>query len=146
MEKIKKNDPFGDFLDFPIKNQKECPTSNLELTLKINIHYFKRLCSYQNCSIRAVQIHNMGWFMRGKKIDMSKIRAVVQRLKNGQSIRQINEELKIHRTRVREVAHAATIHQWLNPDKPMPTDEEISIALGFEKKDKVHFLCAKKRT
>lgn len=78
--------------------------------------------------------------MRGLKISMHTIRTIIQRLKNSQAIRQINEELGVHRTIVRRILSVATIYRWLHPDSPMPSDEEVSLALNLNKEAKPHAL------
>lgn len=64
--------------------------------------------------------------MKGKVKNMTDIRTIIHRLRMGQSIRLINKELGVHRIIIRELNDLAITHQWLNPELPMPSDEEIS--------------------
>ena len=78
--------------------------------------------------------------MKGKKMQIDRIRSVIQRLKNGQAIRHIHDELRVHRTKIREISSVAITRQWLDPDSPMPSNEEIVIALDLKKEVKPHLL------
>jgi transposase len=66
--------------------------------------------------------------MKGQVTDMIKLRKIIQRLKSGQSIRGIFTELNIHRTIIRKIQDICMEKEWLNPDSPMPSDEEIMTA------------------
>jgi transposase len=74
--------------------------------------------------------------MKGKETSMTEIRSVIQRLRNGQSQRQIHRDLHVHRSIIGELHEIALSHQWMNTDIPMPSDEDIATALA-RKKDTV---------
>lgn len=82
--------------------------------------------------------------MKGKEKNMTEIRSIIQRLKLGQSIRQIHYELCVHRTIIRELYDLAIIHCWLDPKSSMPSDEEISKIWNLKKKIQTHPLDAHK--
>lgn len=44
----------------------------------------------------------------------------------GQSIRRIHKELGIYRPVIRELHDLAIVQQWLDPERPIPNDEEIA--------------------
>jgi len=80
--------------------------------------------------------------MRGKEKNMTEVRSIIQRLKLGQSIRQIHKELGIYRPIIRELHDLAIIHQWLEPESSMPSDEEISNVRNSKAKIQFHPLDA----
>ena len=73
--------------------------------------------------------------MKGKKISMTNLRQVLQRLRENQSIRSIASEMRLHRRNVRKLKDLSIEKAWLNPDTPMPTDEELMNV--WEKDDEV---------
>lgn len=64
--------------------------------------------------------------MKGKVNGMTEIRNIIHRLRMGQTKRQINRDLRVHRSTIRELQHLAIAHQWLDNALPMPSDEEIA--------------------
>lgn len=60
---------------------------------------------------------------------MTEKRAVIRRLRLGQSIRQIHKSTGMHRTLIRKLKHVALEHQWLSDSFPLPTEEEVAQAL-----------------
>lgn len=78
--------------------------------------------------------------MKGKEKSMTEIRNIIQRLRSGQSKRQIHKDLKVHRSIIRELYNLAIFHQWLNPDVSMPSNEEIEMAWKSKKSLSGHLL------
>lgn len=76
--------------------------------------------------------------MKGRETVMTKIRDIIHRLRNDQSIRHIHKELGIHRSIIRELNTLAIAHQWLDPNLPMPSDEEIAKLWSPKKATKAH--------
>lgn len=76
--------------------------------------------------------------MKGKVKTMTEIRNIIHRLRMGQTHRQIHRDLRVHRSTIRELNRLAVIHQWLNTELPMPSDEEIT-KLWSQKKVKTQF-------
>jgi transposase len=72
--------------------------------------------------------------MKGKEKSMIEIRNIIQRLRSGQSKRQIHRDLRIHRSIIRELNGLAISRGWLCPDLPMPSDEEIASAWNTNRK------------
>lgn len=64
--------------------------------------------------------------MKGKVKSMTEIRNIIHRLRMGQTNRQIHRDLRTHRSTIRELKDLAVIHQWLDTELPMPSDEEIA--------------------
>lgn len=64
--------------------------------------------------------------MKGKEKSMTEIRTIIYRLRSQQSNRKISRELGVHRTIVSKLRSLAINNQWLNPELPMPSDEEIA--------------------
>lgn len=64
--------------------------------------------------------------MKGKEKIMVEVRNIIHHLRMGHSKRQIHKELKVHRSIIRELYQLAISSEWLNPNFPMPSDEEIS--------------------
>jgi transposase len=64
--------------------------------------------------------------MKGKETNMTVARNVIHHLRMGHSKRQIHRDLKVHRSIIRELFQIASNYKWLNPELPMPNDEEIS--------------------
>src|ERR1700722_632398 len=64
--------------------------------------------------------------MKGKEKNMTEVRNIIHRLRMGHSKRLIQRELKVHRTIIRELYCIAMSEGWLNPELPMPSDEEIA--------------------
>jgi transposase len=57
---------------------------------------------------------------------MTEIRNIIHRLRCGKSKRSIHKELNVHRSIIRKLQDLAIAYQWLDPDLPMPSDEEVS--------------------
>ncbi|MFI5344466.1 MAG: IS21 family transposase [Chlamydiales bacterium] len=57
---------------------------------------------------------------------MTDIRQIIHRLRQGQSQRLIHRELGIHRSIIRELYDLSVMHQWLNSEFPMPSNEDIA--------------------
>lgn len=76
--------------------------------------------------------------MKGKVKNMTDIRAIVHRLRMGQSIRCIHKELGVHRPIIRKLNDLAVIHRWIDPELAMPSDEEISKYWNAKSKKKIH--------
>jgi Integrase core domain len=72
--------------------------------------------------------------MKGKGKNMTDIRKIIHRLRMGQSNRLIHRELKVHRSMIRELHRLAIVHEWLNPELPMPTDADIA-QVWFQKNE-----------
>jgi len=66
---------------------------------------------------------------------MIEIRNIIQRLRDGQSKRQIHRDLRVHRSIVRQLGNLAISEGWLNSDLPMPSDGEITKAWSTSKKN-----------
>jgi Mu transposase, C-terminal domain len=64
--------------------------------------------------------------MKGKEKNMTEVRNIIHRLRMGHSKRQIERELKVHRSIIRELYRIAMSREWLNSELPMPSDEEIA--------------------
>lgn len=60
---------------------------------------------------------------------MMEKREVIRRLRLGHSIRQIHCDTGMHRTIVRKIKATAAVHDWLNSDVPVPTEEAVTTAL-----------------
>ncbi len=71
--------------------------------------------------------------MKGKVKSMTEIRNIIHRLRMGQTNRQIHRDLRVHRSTIRELNRLAVIHQWLNTELPMPSDEEIAKLWNLKK-------------
>lgn len=79
--------------------------------------------------------------MKGREKSMTEIRKIIQRLRSGQSNRQIHKALHVHRPLIRDLKDLATAHHWLNPELPMPSDEEIAMVRSKNKNSaSVHVL------
>ena len=76
--------------------------------------------------------------MKGKEKSMSDIRNILHRLRRGHSKRGINQELGVHRPIIRKLYDLAVVQQWLDPNLPMPSDEEINNAWNPKPKQKSH--------
>lgn len=76
--------------------------------------------------------------MKGKEKNMNEIRNIVHRLRLGQSIRQIHRELGAYRPIIRDLNNLAIAHQWLNPELPMPSNEEIATVWEKQIKTQPH--------
>lgn len=64
--------------------------------------------------------------MKGKIKNMNEIRNILHHLRMGHSKRQIARNLKTHRSIVTELYHFAMLKDWLNPEIPMPSDEQMA--------------------
>lgn len=53
------------------------------------------------------------------------LREVVRRLKAGQGIRRVHAETGVHRTIIRALRDTAEAQRWLDPDSPLPSEEEV---------------------
>ena len=82
--------------------------------------------------------------MKGKETNMTEIRNIIHRLRMGQSKRRIHKELGIYRPIIRELHKLALLHGWLNPELPMPSDEEIAKVYKKKAKNSSHSLDAHK--
>jgi hypothetical protein len=58
------------------------------------------------------------------------LREVIRRLRAGQGIRRIHGETGIHRTILRELRVAAEDHGWLEPEAPLPSEQDIQQTRG----------------
>jgi hypothetical protein len=76
--------------------------------------------------------------MKGMVKSMTEIRNIIHRLRMGQSKRRIHKDLLTHRSIIRELHNLAIIHQWLNPESPMPSDEEIAKVWDRKTKTQCH--------
>lgn len=63
---------------------------------------------------------------------MTEVRTIIHRLRMGEAKRSIERELGVHRTIIRDLYDKAVIRGWLDPDVPMPNDEELA-KVGKEK-------------
>jgi hypothetical protein len=78
--------------------------------------------------------------MKGKEKNMTEIRNIIHRLRIGQSKRRIHRELKVHRSIIRELHKLAIVQQWLDPELPMPGDEDIAKVWNLPQKKQSHSL------
>lgn len=76
--------------------------------------------------------------MKGKVKNMTEIRNIIHRLRMGQSKRLISRDLKVHRSLIRDLYRFSVSHQWLNPEFPMPSDEEITKLWNQKAKIQIH--------
>ena len=77
---------------------------------------------------------------KGRYTNMLQIRNIIQRLRDGQSNRKIAREIRAHRTIVKNIRSIAITHQWLDPNLPMPSDDEIAKVRGPKAKEQTHLL------
>ena len=77
---------------------------------------------------------------KGKLKNMKEIRDVIHRLRNGQSHRRIDREIGIDRSIVKKIYHLASVHYWLDPTLPMPSDEQIAKVWKPKLKTQKHLL------
>lgn len=75
--------------------------------------------------------------MKGKRKSMTEVRNIIHRLRMGHSKRRIHKELNVHRSTIRELHSMALVQGWLNPELPMPSDEEIA-KVCFQKNEVQH--------
>jgi transposase len=75
---------------------------------------------------------------------MTEFRELIRRFRAGLGIRQIQRDTGIHRTIIRGFRALADLEGWLDPDTPLPSEEEIQrIRSGAgEKRRTEHPLCA----
>jgi hypothetical protein len=76
--------------------------------------------------------------MKGKEKSMIEIRNIIHRLRMGEGKRSIERVLGVHRTIIRQLYDLGVIHQWLDPDLPMPSDDEIAKVWKKETKTRSH--------
>jgi transposase len=76
--------------------------------------------------------------MRGRLKNMSEIRDIIHRLRLGQSKRQIQRDLGVHRSTIRELNRIAITHQWLDTQSLMPSNEEITALWSHKSKAQPH--------
>jgi hypothetical protein len=64
---------------------------------------------------------------------------IIQRIRMGQGIREIQRDTGIHRTIVRAVRRTAEVEGWLDPRTPLPREEEIQrIRQGAQGRKEAH--------
>ena len=68
-----------------------------------------------------------------RRIPMIELKDILERLKMGQSIKQINRELNRHKTVIRKVKRIAEENNWFDPDSPVPSEKEIKES--YERRD-----------
>ncbi len=78
--------------------------------------------------------------MKGKVKSMSEIRKIIHRLRLKESHRQIQRDLGVHRTTIRELNSLAITHQWLDTSSLMPSDEEIDMIWNKKENTETHCL------
>ena len=68
-----------------------------------------------------------------RRIPMIELKDILERLKMGQSIKEINRELQRHKTVIRKVKRIAEENSWLDPGSLVPSEKEIKKA--YESRD-----------
>ena len=68
-----------------------------------------------------------------RRIPMIELKDILERLRMGQSIKEINRELKRHKTVIRKVKRIAEEKNWLDPNSTLPSEKEIKEA--YESRD-----------
>lgn len=76
--------------------------------------------------------------MKEGRKNMSDVRNIIHRLRMGQSKRRIHKELGVYRPLIRDLHNLAIVHNWLNPESPMPSDEEIARIWNKETANQPH--------
>lgn len=64
--------------------------------------------------------------MANRKIDMCEYKNVIQRLRYGESDRQISRETHLGRRKITEIRAVSVKHGWLMAGVELPSDESIS--------------------
>jgi hypothetical protein len=77
-------------------------------------------------------------YMKGKEKNMTDIRNIIHRLRMGQSKRHIHKELGVYRPLIRDLNNLAIVHNWLDPESPMPSNEEIATVWNRETPNQPH--------
>lgn len=73
--------------------------------------------------------------MKGQRKNMHDIRKILHCLRQGQSKRGIHQEMGVHRPLIRKLYDLAVERDWLDPNKPMPSDEELYNAWNTKEKN-----------
>ena len=68
-----------------------------------------------------------------RRIPMIELKDILERLKMGQSIKEINRELQRHKTVIRKVKRIAEENSWLDPGSLVPSEKDIKKA--YESRD-----------
>ncbi len=68
-----------------------------------------------------------------RRIPMIELKDILERLKMGQSIKEINRELQRHKTVIRKVKRIAEENNWFDPGSLVPSEKEIKKA--YESRD-----------
>lgn len=63
-----------------------------------------------------------------RRTSVSELREVIIRLRSQQGIREIHRETGIHRTIIRELKLLAVEKDWLAPENPPPSEQDIAVA------------------
>jgi hypothetical protein len=77
-----------------------------------------------------------------KRKNMTDFRAIIQRLRAGESQRQIHRSTKVHRTLIRATQQIAEKYGWLSKDIPIPADYEIFKVINQNYSNNTHPLQA----
>ena len=56
---------------------------------------------------------------------MTEFRELIRRYRAGEGNRQIQRDSGIHRTTIRDFRRLAEVEGWLDPNGPLPSEEEI---------------------
>ncbi len=75
--------------------------------------------------------------MKGREKNMTDIRNIIHRFRMGQSKRKIHHDTGVHRSIIRKWDNLAVTHHWLDPEQPMPSDEEITRAVEKGRKKQI---------
>ena len=74
--------------------------------------------------------------MGNRRFEMHDYRHVISRIRLGESDRQIAKAGLMGRNKAAELREISQKHDWLNPQSPLPSDEEISKILSQFKNPK----------
>ncbi len=72
--------------------------------------------------------------MGNRRFEMHEYRHIITRMRLGDSDRQIAKAKLMGRTKAAELRKKAAAHGWLNPQAPLPNDEELAKALSKEER------------
>jgi hypothetical protein len=61
---------------------------------------------------------------------MTEYRGIIRRLRTKMGLREIQRDTGMHRTLIRDIRGMAEVEGWLDPQKPLPSEEEIQRVRG----------------
>jgi len=70
--------------------------------------------------------------MSNRRFDMYQYRQIIFRLRQGDSLRGISQAKLADRKKIRQVRDMAMSQGWLNPERELPTDEELAAVFGLK--------------